>query len=359
MNTSKVRLAFIGAGDVAQRDYLPEFHRIAHKAEITAISSKTGARARAVAAQYNIPHVYDDLDTMLARSDVDAVVNLSPIQAHTQTTLAALQAGKHVYSEKPLASSVADGLLLRDEAARRGLTLVCAPCEMLWPQVGIARELLKAGDIGPVFSARGYGHGGVPPWGGFPSDQSPFFATGGGALRDMGVYPLHALTGLLGPAKRVSALSAKTQTQFVIPDGPFAGKTVPVEEPDHWHLTLDFGDNVIASISANNAVQASRAPELELHGHAGTIALNLIDCGAPVHIMRTAQGWDWHERPVPVGGRASGPDHILGVGHLADCIQTGAQPVLSAAHALHVLDIIDCAYRSARDGQIQTLTHTF
>ncbi|HXF64017.1 MAG TPA: Gfo/Idh/MocA family oxidoreductase, partial [Caldilineaceae bacterium] len=279
---NRVKLAWLGCGDVAQRDYLPEFHRLADRAEIVAVAGRTPARVRAVAEQYGIPTWYTDYEKMLAESEAEAVVNLTPIQLHAETTLAALEAGKHVYTEKPVASTVADAERLRAAARSRRRKLVCAPCVMLFPQVRYAQTLLRERAIGQVYSARGHGHMGVPPWHGYMSDPSPFFAKGGGPALDMGVYPLHVLTGLLGPVRQVTALASKVLEEFVVPDGPAAGKRVPVEVEDNWHMALDFGGGRLATVTANNVVLAAKAPALELYGLEGTIALDPIDVGAPL-----------------------------------------------------------------------------
>ncbi len=352
----KLKLALLGAGDVARRDYLPEFHRIADRAELVAICGRDEGRVRAVADEYGIPARYTDYRRLLAETDAVAVVNLTPIQLHGETTLACLQAGKHVYSEKTVAGSVAEAERLRDEARRRELTFVCAPSVLLYPQVRYAAALLGRGAIGPVHSARGLGFGGVPPWAGYPSDPSPFFAAGGGPLVDMGVYPLHALTGLLGPARRVAALAARGQRRFTIPDGPLAGREIPVEVPDTWHLLLDLGGERLASVEANNVAHATRAPEMELLGLWGTIAVDLLDVAAPVAVARPGAGWS--EVAVP-HARVSGPDHLLGVEHLVECVATGRAPLLSVEHAIHVVEIIEAAARSAAEGRFIDITSSF
>lgn len=356
--SNKVKLALLGCGDVAHRDYLPEFHRIADKAEIVAVCGRGRERAEFTAGKYNIPHVYTDYAQMLAEIDAEAIVNLTPMQMHYETNLACLQAGKHVYTEKTAATNSEQARRLEREAASRKLTLVCAPCDMVWPQIVLAQQLLKQGTIGEVHSARGLGHGGVPPWGGFPSDPSPFFAKGGGPHRDMGVYPLHAITGLLGPVRQVKALSAKAQAGFTIGDGPFAGKRVPMEEDDTWLMLLDHGNGVISSIEANNSVQSSKAPQLELFGLKGTLGLNIIDCAAPMDLLQTDKSWDWQVVDVP-HERAGGPDHILGVQHLVECLQTGKSPVLSIAHAAHVIEILDAAAASSASGNAIAINSTF
>jgi predicted dehydrogenase len=356
---NQIKLAFLGAGDVAQRDYLPELHRLDGRVARVAICALTADRARAMAEQYGFERWYanGDYGRMLRENEIEAVANLTPIQLHHATNLGLLQAGQHIYSEKPLAGTVAQARQLQHEAQARNRVLVSAPCVMLWPQVKLAQTLLQAGEIGEVYSARAYGHGGVPPWSGYSSDPSPFFSPGGGPALDMGVYPLHALTGLLGPARRVTAMISRTQTGFTVPDGPAAGKHVPMAVDDNWQMLLDFGQGRIGYVAANNCVQDTRAPQLELHGLKGTIALNLLDVSAPVEVLRAGQGWQTVR--LPQTGRAAGPDHLLGIEHLVDCIQTGQEPVLSAQHAIHVLDILETAARAAQEQRTLEVASTF
>ena len=351
-----IKLALLGCGDVAQRDYLPESHRLAGRAEWVAVCGRSPERAQDVAARYGIPAWFDSCERMLAESEIDAVVNLTPIQAHTATTLAALRAGKHVYSEKPAATSLADAQLLRDEALQRHLVFVAAPSVMLFPQVRLAQELVQSGKIGRVHAALGRGYGGVPPWGGYPSDPSPFFARGGGPLADMGVYPLHAITGILGPVRRVSAFASQIQDGFDVADGPFAGRRIPVEVEDNWHLLLDFGDGRIASVTANNVARDSRAPQMELFGLDGTVAVDLLDVSAPVETLLPGEGWQQRHLPHQ---RDGGPDHLLGVEHLVDCIGSGAAPIPSIDHAIHVIEILEAAATSSRIGQAVAVQSTF
>lgn len=352
-----IKLALLGCGDVAQRDYLPELHRLRDRVELVAVSGRGEDRARAVAQEYGIARWYAGYREMLAETEAAAVLNLTPIQLHAETTLAALQAGKHVYSEKPVAGNVAEARRLAVEARARRLKLVCAPSVLLFPQVRYAQGLLAEGVLGPVYSARGYGHGGVPPWHGYGSDPTPFFAVGGGPAVDMGVYPLHAITGLLGPARRVMAMSARANTRFTVPDGPAQGKEIPVEVDDNWQTLLDLGDGRLVSVAANNCVQDSRAPQLEIFGLQGTVALDLLDVSAPVDVLRPGAGWE--QAAMPGAGRAAGPDHLLGVEHLIDCIAHDREPTLSIAHALHVVEILEAAIRSAAEGRAIEINSVF
>jgi predicted dehydrogenase len=358
----KTKLALLGCGDVAIRDYLPEFNRLAERAEIVAACGRTPGRVRAVADQYQIHQTYTDYHQMLAETDADAVLNLTPIQLHFETTMAILATGRHLYTEKPVASSLAEAQQIRALALQKGVKLVCAPCVMLFPQVRYAQKLIREGVIGPVYSARGYGHMGVPPWPGYPSDPSPFFAKGGGPALDMGVYPLHTLTGLLGPAQRVTAMITKVLDSFVVEEGPMAGKRVPVEADDHWQLILDFGNGCLVSLAANNVVYGTKCPAVELHGLTGSIAFDPIDVGNPVELLRKGHDWATIAPPFPVEqaqGRKSGPDHHLGVAHLVDCIQHDRTPLLSIDHALHVVEILEKAGQAAASGQTYRLESSF
>ncbi|MEQ7006764.1 Gfo/Idh/MocA family oxidoreductase [Actinopolymorpha sp. B17G11] len=353
----RLRMALLGCGDVAQRDYLPELTRLRDRVNLVAVCGRTEERTRSVAAQYDVPSWYTDYERMLAEIDCDVVVNLTPIQEHYRTTMAALKHGMHVYTEKPIATSSAEALTLLNHAQQAGLVLVSAPSVLLFPQVRIAHQLLAEGAIGPVYSVRGSGFGGVPPWHGFPSDPSQYFIRGGGPAMDMGVYPLHAITGLLGPVRRVVAMTARAQDGFVVPDGPARGTDVPIEVDDNWHLLLNLGTSRLASVSTNNVVQGSHAPQLELCGLQGTIELNLLDVAAPVEVLRPHGEWETI-RP-PGTGRAAGPDHLLGVEHLIDCITTGREPLPSAEHALHVVEVIEAAARSSTTGHAVDVRSSF
>ncbi len=358
----KVKLALLGCGDVAQRDYLPECYRLADRAEIVAVCGATSARVQAVAAPYGIPEWYTDYRRMLEESEAAAVINLTPIQLHAETTRAALAAGKHVYTEKPVASSVAEAKELRTLARQQQRKLICAPCVMLFPQVRYAQQLLADNTLGAVYAARGHALLGVPPWQGYSSDPSPFFTRGGGPAFDMGVYPLHVLTGLLGPVRRVAAMVSKVLDGFVAIDGPAAGRHIPVEVDDNWQMLLDFGDSRLATVTANSVVVATRAPQVELYGLQGTVALDPIDVGAPLELLEAGSGWKQVTPPFPgaqPNQRRAGPDHHLGVEHLVDCIEQDREPLLSIDHALHVVEIIEKCGQASKTGQTQELTTTF
>jgi predicted dehydrogenase len=345
--TAPLRLGIVGAGDVAERDYLPELGRLAGRAEIVAFASRDGERARAAAAHWPGACGYAGYAELLRDPAVDAILNLTPIGLHAEVTLAALVAGKHVYSEKPLAGGVAEARAIRDAAAERGRVLVCAPCVMLFPQVVHAAEVLASGAVGTPSSVRASAFGGAPPWEGYASDPSPFFSAEGGPLVDMAVYPLAAIAGLIAPVVRVSAVSSRTRDAFEVAEGPAAGVRVPVEVDDNWQLVLELQGGCLAAVEANFCAQATAAPELEIRGDAGTLALSLLDVSEPVRLFSEGE---WHETSVP-NERAAGPDHLLGVEQLVETVASGGEPSLSADRAIHVLAAIAAARRAAGLGR--------
>lgn len=342
-----LRLAIVGVGDVAQRDYLPELGRLADRVEAVVACARGEERARDVAERFEIPRWTTSYQEAVNADDVDAVVNLTPFSLHVDVTLAALEAGKHVYSEKPLALTSAEARVIAEHADRSGRVVVAAPCVLLFPQVVRAREIVDSGELGSVFTARGHGQGGVPPWEGYHSDPSPYFARAGGPLVDMAVYPLHALTGLLGPVREVSAFSAKTRDSFDIVEGPFAGKSISVETADAWHLVLRLEDGTLASVEANNCASGAIAPELELRGERGALGLGLLDVSQPLLLQVDGQ----ERTEVVPHERAAGPDHVLGIEHLADCVDEGLEPIVSVAHARHVIEVLEAAALSAAEGR--------
>jgi predicted dehydrogenase len=350
-----LRLGVVGAGDVALRDYLPELPRLGDRIELTAVAARTEERARAAAERFGVRRWTTSYRELVGADDVDAILNLTPFTLHVEVTLAALEAGKHVYSEKPLAPTVADADRILAAAGERGLIVVAAPSVLLFPQVRRAFELVRSGVLGAIHSARGQGLGGIPPWEGYISDPSPYFADPGGPLADMAVYPLHALTGLLSPVRRVVALSARTRSSFTVADGAFEGLQVPVEVDDEWHLLVELEGGCIASVEASNAADYTLAPELELLGEAGTVGLSLLDVAQPLHIAG-ADGV--REEHVP-HERESGPDHLLGVEHLVDCVERGVPPLVGVEHARHVIEVLEAARRSAETGTTQRVSSSF
>jgi predicted dehydrogenase len=230
--------------------------------------------------------------------------------------------------------------------------------------------LLAAGAIGKACFARVRSSHGGPAVGAWPLDPTWFYQKGSGPLLDMGVYGIHDITGLLGPAKRVVAYSGITEPVRTVRGGPFKGKEIEVTEDDNTLMMLDFGESTFAVIDGTYNVNAAKSPQIEIFGRAGTLNLYNTqgnDPQAPLELFRldAAPGMDgWITPRAP--GRKTAVElewdrlhRALLVKHLAECVRDGAHPVPSAEHARHALEIMLKSIESARSGKVLDLETTF
>jgi len=373
MDDRVLKIGIVGVGNIATAPkvgYIPNLLRLPEKVQIVAVADMLLERAQSVAQQYGIPHAYASVEAMLEQADLDAVVNLTNIPAHAATSLKVLQAGKHCVSEKPIATSMADADVLVNTARANNLMFVCAPIVAILPIEIEVRNLISSGAIGKVAFARvRSSHGGPASWA-FPTDPSWFYHMGAGPLFDMGVYGIHTITALLGPAKRVVAFSGITEPQRTIIAGPFKGKQIDVTADDNTLLMLDFGESTFAFVDGTYNVNAAKSPRLEIFGRTGTISINdypAIGDGAPAYqiyrVNPDAGPGTWSDSDATKLKEAE--QHYetyynaCVVEHLVDCLRTGQAPVLSAEHARHALEIMQMALESARTGQAIELRTTF
>ena len=372
MSEAPLRLGVLGAGMIATVGYgvLPGLRHIPDKVSVVAIADPVVERAQDAAREFNIPRAFPTLEAMLDGVDLEAVVNLTPIPLHGSTALTILEAGKHMAIEKPLATSMDDADRILELAAARNLTVVCSPPNMLYPTRRQARRLVREGAIGKVAFARVRGSHGGPASGDWPMDPTWFYQKGSGPLFDMGVYGIHEITGILGPARRVVAFSGITEPVRVVRGGPFKGKEIQVTADDNTVMMLDFGESTYAFVDGTFNVNAARSPRLEIFGRAGTLNINQgPDTAAglpPLEVFRLdvlpgLSGWASPTLREVAAEQASADRLRRGilVDHLVDCVRLGIEPVLSAAHARHALEIMLKADESARSGRTLDLTTTF
>lgn len=368
-----LRAGILGTGTIAtsRTGYLVGLTQMTDDVVTVAAADPVIERARSVAAQYGIPETYASLEEMLEKSDLDLVINLTPIPLHGSTSRAILQAGKHLVVEKPIATTMDDADELIEIAHKRNLTYVVAPPNMLQQNRVDAKRIIAEGGIGqPCFARVRSSHGG-PAATNWPLDPTWFYQEGSGPLYDMGVYGIHDITGLLGPAKRVVAFSGITEKERTVRGGPYQGKKIEVTADDNTLLMLDFGNACFAVVDGTFNVNASKSPQIEIFGREGTI--NLYNQQQtpeppppPLEIFRldAAPGVDgWI---TPRRSNVSALDEqrqryrrAILVKHLADCVNEGRHPILSAEHARHALEIMLMSIESARSGKAIELRTEF
>ncbi|MGW8796243.1 Gfo/Idh/MocA family protein [Streptomyces sp. NPDC055775] len=323
-NTGPLNIALIGAGSISGQylDTLSTFPDI----RLFAIADLDVDRARSAARTYDVPEAGDPA-SVLGLPEVELVVNLTVPAAHTEVALAALQAGKHVYGEKPLALVPQDGARILAEARARGLRVGCAPDTFLGAGLQSAQRALLAGAIGEPVSASAIVQGpGPDSW--HPSPAF-FYAPGGGPLFDMGPYHLTALTALLGPVSRVAATARTARPHRVAA----SGAAFPVHVPTHVQALLDFANGPSATATFSFDSPEPRAL-LEITGTEGTLSLpDPNSFTGPLRIRRFGDS-DWS--PLPVHGAATGRG--LGVLDMARALRAGQEHRASGELALHVLE---------------------
>jgi len=317
---------------------------------------------------------------MLDEADIDMVVNLTDIFHHVPVSMAALQAGKHVYTEKPLAPTVQEANSLIEEAEKNKVKLACAPPFFLHPAIHQGKEIISSGIIGKICFARGHGsHAGIDAIEGWQTDAKWFIKKGAGPAFDMGVYPLTVLTGIIGPAKRVTAFSGIAIPERVISGGITKGMIQKTEAHDNTLLLLDFGSSTFAAVDPTICVRAVKGASYEFYGSEGGLVFNrsagagfwfetYIDKeGSPLNGWLTSMANPFQGWRVTLGGsheprlRKISESWNIGAGvvHLVDCILEDKKPLISGEHARHIVEIITKAYQAAETGTTQELVTTF
>ncbi len=336
-----VRAGIIGTGTISD-----VYFRAAQSFEvldIVACADLFPDRARAKADEHGIAKAYST-DELLADPEIELVINLTIPKAHAEVGLAALRAGKHVYSEKPLALTRENGRALLALARDTGLLVGCAPDTFLGGGLQTCRKLIDDGVIGEPIGATAFmmSHG-HESW---HSDPAFYYDFGGGPMFDMGPYYLTALTSLIGPMRRVTGSARITFPERTITSQPRFGTTVKVHVPTHVAAVIDFHTGAVGTILTTFDVWESRLPYMEVYGTEGSMSVpNPNTFGGPV-LVRGAQDTEWREVPLthPYIGESRG----LGVADMAYAVRTGRPYRATGELAYHVLDTM-VAFHDASD----------
>jgi len=347
----KVRVGVIGCGSVS-RVYLPHLSACPF-VELVCTCDKIPERAERAATTFKVPNHYPHIGAMLAGAPFDLMVTLTDMQEHGRLNKIALEAGRNVWSEKPLANSYIEGRALLDLARQKGVRIWGAPAVVTSPQFAFMAKTLSEGALGHVAAAHAsYGHLG-PDWSAF------FYEKLGGSMPDLGVYNLTTLTGLLGPAKAVVAL-----TGIITPTRTVKNKgKIKVEAEDNTMILLDHANATFSHVQCGFNY-------FDPHGHDGAdlerSSISIVGTRGILELV----GYDWAPHGVDFATRdqptpkrhSTGPQGWVwqqGAAMIAECLATGKEPLITAEHALHIVEILESARASGESGRRIALKSSF
>ncbi len=341
----------LGIGIVGCGNVLPHYLAVARtlerqgRARIVIACDHDEQKRDHLVGELGIPRFTTAAEQVIAAPDVDVVVVLTPMQAHAPLVCAALEARKHVLVEKMLAPTLEEAARVLAVAARSPGRLICAPHVLLSATYQKMWRRARSGEIGKISTARARYGWADPYW-----EGAWVYQRGAGALFEFACYNVTSLTGLLGPARRVTAMSG-----IALPERAVAGRLVRVEEEDNAQVLIDFGESVLAVVTSGFNLQRYRGPALELYGAGGTMQLLGDDWAPRGHeLWRNSAGcWTLFEESDPGWSWADG------LRHLVDCIERRVPPLSSPEHAYHVLEILLKARAASATGRTQTVESTF
>lgn len=347
----KVKIGLIGCGSVSGV-YLPHLSKSPY-VELVSVCDIIPERAKKRATEFNVPNQYTHIDQLLAGAPFDLMINLTNMQEHGRLNKLALIARKHVWSEKPMANTYQEGKELFEFAKKQGVRIWGAPAVVNSPQFAFMSKSIQQGKIGKVAAAHAhYGHLG-PTWSAF------FYERGGGSLPDLGVYNIATLTGLLGPAKSVMAMTSIVTPERTVDD---KGKIKVVAE-DNAMVLMEHANGVISHVQCGfnyfdpygHEGEGQEKPTVSIWGTKGN--LNLIGYDwAPFGVdMATSE----NENTVRYVNDAGTYVWEQGASVIAESLVHGTEPLIAAEHALHVLEIIEAARASQASGKRIALKSVF
>ena len=354
----KIRVGIIGCGSVSWK-YIPELQSKPYF-ELVSACDIIPSRARARARKFSIPHVYSHIDEMLAGAEFDFLVNTTSMPSHYEVNKRALQAGRHLWSEKPLADSVSHGRELIELAKEKKVGFWAAPCTVTSPQFRFMAETLAQGKLGRVCAARAiYGHNGA-----FWLWAPEFFQKGGGCLYDLGVYNITTLTGLLGPARRVAGMWGVIHPEVTVTTHENEKVRVKVQADENAMLMMDHGNGVFSHIQTGFSYFDGAKPHdfmgddlhsIEIIGDAGTMSLAGYDWG-PVAVDLATRNQPQTQRYCT---DSEGYKWQHGASYVGKCMLSGESSLVRPEHALHVLEVMLACRESYNTGRYVDIRTTF
>lgn len=341
---SKVKIGIIGCGNISGI-YLKNCTKVFNILEVAACADLIPERAKAAAAEYGISKACT-VEELLSDPEIKIVVNLTIPKAHASIAMAALEAGKCVHGEKPLAITREDGENIIKSAKAKGLLVGSAPDTFLGGGIQTCLKLINDGWIGEPIAATAFmtchGHESWHP------DPEFYYKAGGGPMFDMGPYYLTALIALMGPVKRVTGSARATFPERTITSAPKYGTKIKVDVPTHVAGILDFENGAVGTIVTSFDIWGAQLPRIEIYGTAGSLSVpDPNGFGGPVLVKRYgASGFS----EVPLTHGYSENSRGIGVADMAHAIVSGRPHRANGDLAYHVLDIMHGFHDASSSG---------
>ena len=356
-----MNVGIVGVGCISGI-YLKNLHKVFHELHLVGVCDLIRERAEKAQKEWNIPKVYDDMHQLFADPEIDIVLNLTRPYQHYEVSKAALLAGKHVYSEKPLGADLAEGEELVALAKEKGLIIGGAPDTFMGAGIQTCRKLIEDGVIGDVVGGRCVmaSHG-VESW---HPDPDFYYQRGGGPLYDMGPYYITMLTNLLGGVKSVYGYAKTSYETRLITAKPHEGEIIQVNTPTHIESFLTFDSGAVVSLLTSFDIYSTKQTNVEIYGTKGTLYVpdpnyfgGTINSGAKTVNFFNGETKTLEE--IPLVFNYSENSRCLGLADMAKAIETGRAGRTTYKQTFHVLEIMASVMKSAESGAPVTLNSHF
>lgn len=351
-----LKVGMVGVGCISGI-YLKNFHETFKDVKLIAVCDLIKERAEKAQKEYNIPKIYDTMEQLFADPEIDIVLNLTRPYEHFEVSKAALLAGKHVYSEKPLGATFEEGTELVRLAEEKGLWIGGAPDTFMGAGIQTCRKFIDDGKLGEVIGGRCVmAHHGVESW---HPDPDFYYQFGGGPLLDMGPYYITALINLLGEVKSVFGVSKTTFKERLITSKSHNGEIIKVNVPTHYETLITFASGATVSFLTSFDIYSFDHPAIQLYGTKGNLIVpdpNHFDnmCG-----MSFADGKGGEKTDLQLEFGYSENSRCLGLADLAAAIEQGRTPRASYLQTYHVLEVMTGIMKSAETGKVYEMTTHF
>lgn len=351
---SAARIGFVGVGAISGI-YLENITKMYGEIEIVGVCDLIRERAQKAKDDYNIPKIYDTMEELFADKDVDIVLNLTRPYEHFDVTKAALNAGKHVYSEKPLAATFEHGKELVALAKEKSLLLGGAPDTFLGAGIQTCRKLIDDGFIGTPVGAAAFmvcrGHESWHP------DPEFYYKHGGGPMMDMGPYYITALINLLGEVKSVVGVTKASFGHRIITSEPKKGQKIDVDVPTYVTGIMEFSNGAVGTIFTTFDVHYDSQARLEVYGSKGTLVIpDPNGFGGPIKLLTPEQG---EYKEMPLMFKYADNSRALGLADMAKALTDHREFRADYVQTYHVLEILTSFQKSSDERRFIDLTTKF